>query len=99
MGYNKRFDSRTDKNHSALLKLIKTIPGVSIQDLGWASGGVPDTMLGFRGRNYLVEIKRPDTAPSKSKLNDAQVEWHETWRGQVAVCRTFSDVLKVLGIE
>ena len=99
MGYNKRYDARTDQNHASLLKNIRTIPRVTVCDLGGTGSGCPDVMLGFMGCNYLLEIKRPDVVPSASKLNDMQVEWHDKWTGQVAIVRTFDDVLKVLGLE
>ena len=98
MGHNKRWDARTDQNHSALLACIRMIPNVSICDLSGAGGGVPDVMLGLAGRNILIEIKRPDCAPSRSKLNDKQEEWHGEWKGQVAVVRTLDDVLEALGL-
>jgi hypothetical protein len=99
MAYNKRWDAKTDKNSSALLKSIRQIPNVSICDLSGAGGGVPDVMLGYQGANLLIEIKRPDVAPSQSKLNDLQVEWHDSWLGQVAVVRTLDDILEVMGIK
>ncbi len=99
MAYNKRWDAQTDKNHSSLLKLIRTIPKVTICDLSGTGGGCPDVMLGYMGQNILIEIKRPDVAPSASKLNDKQEEWHGKWTGQVAIVRTFDDVLGVLDIK
>ena len=98
MAYNKRWDAATDQNHSALLKQIRMIPNISICDLSGAGGGVPDIMLGYQGRNVLIEIKRPDCAPSASKLNDKQVDWHSEWKGQCCVVRTLDHVLEVLGI-
>ena len=98
MAYNKRYDAKTDQNHSALLKQIRKLPNVSVCDLSGAGGGVPDVMLGTKGANLLIEIKRPDVAPSASKLNDKQEEWHGEWRGQVAIVRTLDDVLAVLGL-
>ena len=96
--YNKRWDAKTDQNHTALLKQIRKIPNVSVCDLSGAGSGVPDVCLGFQGRNYFIEIKRPDVAPSASKLNDKQQEFFETWRGQAQVVRTLADVLAVLGV-
>ena len=94
----KRYGSKTDQNQSALLACIRMIPNISICDLSDTGSGCPDVMLGLSGRNILIEIKRPDCAPSRSKLNDKQEKWHGEWKGQVAVVRTLDDVLEVLGL-
>ena len=98
MGF-KRYGAKTDNNHSELLNLVREIPGVSVQDLGDVGEGCPDALLGYQGANLLIEIKRPDVAPSASKLNPLQVDWHYEWKGQVAVVRTLDDILAVLGIK
>ena len=93
------YAKRTDKNQTELTNAIKHIPGLSICDLSGAGQGVPDIMFGYMGRNILCEIKREDVSPSRSKLNDRQVEWHDNWHGQVAVVRNVDDILDLLGIS
>jgi hypothetical protein len=113
MGYNQRYDAKTDKNHTDLVSSIRDIPNYSVSDLSGAGGGVPDLLLGgdmpcpccgFKFKqNKLAEIKRElvkgKVFASQSKLNPLQVEWHDTWLGQVAVVRTLDDVLEVMGIK
>ena len=94
-----RHGGTRDKNQKGLLDLANSIPGCKAVDLGAVGDGIPDALIGWFGHNYLAEIKRADCPPSDSKLNPTQVEWHDTWPGQVAVIRTAADLYKLLGVE
>ena len=85
-----------DMNQKLLIAHCKRIPGVSVQLLSDVGKGVPDVLLGYRGRNLLIEIKRDDVSPSRSKLNARQERWHSEWNGQVAVVRNVADIWRVL---
>jgi hypothetical protein len=63
-----------------------------VQSLADTGNGCPDILAGFRGVNYLLEIKT-----RRGKLRVNQVEWHDAWRGQVATVRTIDDALAVIG--
>lgn len=54
--------------------------GATVADLHNVGRGIPDLLVGFEGKNYLVEIKN-----GKQKLNSTQVDWHANWKGQVAI--------------
>lgn len=83
---------RNDANKTALHKLWTAIGG-SWLDLVPEHGGEPDALLGWRGKNALVEIKDPNKKPSEQKLRPEQVEWHREWRGKpVAVVYCFDDI-------
>jgi len=53
----------------------------------------PDILLGYKGKNVLLEIKR-----AKGKLNDQQQEFKDEWRGELCVVRSVDEALLVLGI-
>lgn len=93
-----RYGGKRDANQSAILKHANRIPGCKAIDLGAVGEGCPDALIGYRGRNWLCEIKRDDCAPSDSKLSPGQVEWHKDWPGQVAVIRKVEDLWRLLGI-
>lgn len=46
---------------------------------------MPDLLVGYQGRNYLLEIKDGGKVPSARKLTPDQVAWHDAWRGAVCV--------------
>jgi hypothetical protein len=83
-----------DHNHAPIRDSLRQIPGVSLIDMSSFGRGFPDLMVGHRGRNYLLEVKRI----KKGKLNERQQDWHMEWKGQVAIVTTLDEALAVLGI-
>jgi len=87
---------RTDLNQKELVRTLKQIPGVSVVDLSAVGQGCPDLLVGYKGKNFLFEIKNTRT---KGKLNERQEEWFSAWKGQVCVVRDIDDLLDVLWLE
>ena len=50
-----------------------------------------DLQVGFRGRNYMFEIKQPG-----KKLRPAQQEFHDAWRGQIDRVESLEDCLTIM---
>jgi hypothetical protein len=59
--------------------------------------GCPDLLLGFRKRNYLVELKDDSKPASAKKLTEDEEGFFNEWSGQVDKCETLEDILKVIG--
>ena len=70
--------SRPDGNKAVVVAALRAC-GASVQDLA-GGGGVPDLVVGYAGRNFLLEIK-----DGRNGLNGAQQKFHAEWRGQVAI--------------
>jgi len=87
---------KADLNQSTIFAGLLKIPGVSVINLANVGKGCPDLLLGYKGKNFLIEIKNKDT---KGKLTFSQKELHAEWKGQVAVAYNFDDVLKILEIK
>lgn len=52
-----------------------------------------DLLVGFRGKNYLVECKTEGTAYGKA-LNDSQQLFDDTWRGsKIVTLRSAQDAI------
>jgi hypothetical protein len=61
--------------------------------------GVPDLLVGYQGKNILVEVKDGNKTPSRRKLTDDQVKWHDNWNGgAVAVVDSVYAAWAALGI-
>lgn len=57
--------------------------------------GAPDCLVGYRGRNILVELKAPGEKPRMD-----QILWHRKWRGQkVRVASSVPEALAAIGVE
>lgn len=83
--------ARRDSNEPALVKTIKHF-GATWLSLSIVNG--PDGLIGWRGRNYLVEVKTV-----KGKHKPGQTVFAETWAGTIHVLRTENDVCELLGID
>lgn len=79
-----RYAARVDANQKDVVAALRRI-GATVEPLHRVGGGCPDLLVGFRGRNLLIEVKDGNKPPSERKLNAIQVDWHGGWKGQVAV--------------
>lgn len=84
---------RRDSNHAEIRDRLREAY-ISVFDAGDIGQGYPDLVCGFRGQNYLLEVKTID-----GKLTPAQVDFINSWRGTVYVVRTVEEALRVFGIE
>jgi len=58
-----------------------------------------DLLVGFRGKNFLFEVKLPlgvRGGKAHSQLNDAQALFDQTWRGQFDVVRCPEDAIELV---
>ena len=90
--------SKIDENHREICRALFE-SGCSVQTLAGVGSGVPDIMVGKAGVNYLLEIKDGNKPPSKRRLTDAQIEWHDSWRGQVTVVKDVDEALIAVGLK
>jgi hypothetical protein len=72
---------------AALRKVGASVKIISIVGRGW------DLLVGFRGRDFKLEVKGP-----KTPVTDEQLELHRTWRGAPTyVVRTPLEALQAIG--
>ena len=90
-----RYAARADGNQPEVVNELRSY-GCSVQHLHTQGMGCPDIMAGFRGRNYLFEIKDPSQPPSGRKLTQMEARWHELWNGQVHTILTADDAMKIM---
>lgn len=83
---------RVDANQKGIVLALRQI-GATVQPLHTVGRGCPDLLVGFRGRNWLIEVKDGERPPSKRRLTDDESVWHETWRGQVATVGSIEDAI------
>ena len=90
--------AKVDDNQAVIVAAYRGV-GASVTPTHTAGDGFPDLAVGFRGQNFLVEVKDGEKPPSRRKLTPDQEEWHRAWRGQVAVVKNVSEALAAIGIE
>jgi hypothetical protein len=86
-----RYAARRDANEAIIIEALRTVGATVIR---LSETGVCDLLVGYRGSNYLIEIKM-----EKGKLTDEQFSFFQTWRGQCDVARTPQEALKIIGVD
>lgn len=87
---------RIDSNHRLIVRALRDV-GVTVLSLADLGKGAPDIACGWRGQNWLFEIKDGSLPPSRRKLTPDEEQFHATWRGQVAVIESVDEALKAIG--
>jgi len=90
--------ARIDDNQPEIIHGLRTI-GATVQPLHSVGKGCPDILVGWRGKNFLIEIKDGKAPPSARGLTDAQLLFHSIWRGQVAIAESIDDAFRIVGIK
>lgn len=88
--------AKIDANQTEIVKALRQI-GCSVQSLASVGKGVPDLLAGFRGFNFLIEVKDGNKPKSAQKLTPDQVEWHEKWQGKVFVVNSVDQAIDLIG--
>ena len=79
--------ARADKNQQEIVDGLRAA-GRTVVSLHRVGGGVPDLLVGFRGHNYLLEVKT-----ASGKLTQKQIEFITDWRGQMKTVRTIGEAI------
>ena len=87
--------AKVDDNQNEIVLKLRQI-GCSVAITSMVGRGFPDIVVGYRGINYLFEIKDGNKPPSKRKLTPDEVDWHHAWKGSVHVVESYDDCLAVL---
>lgn len=85
--------ARTDANHAAIVAALRGI-GASVASTAAVGNGFPDIVVGFRGRNWLIECKDGSKPPSDRKLTPAQQDFRIGWRGHWIVVESPDEAVR-----
>jgi hypothetical protein len=86
-----RTRAKVDGNQGEIVAALRKL-GATVQSLAALGKGCPDLLVGYAGRNYLLEIKI-----AGGKVRPDQADWHATWHGQVAVVTTWQEAAYACG--
>ena len=84
------FKKKVDSNQAQIIADLKKI-GVSVLNLSRVGGGCPDILVGWQGKNILIEIKT-----AKGDLNDLQIEFFKEWKGPKFVCKSINEIIEII---
>lgn len=89
--------ARTDANQSYIVRALRQV-GAKVAVLSGIGEGIPDLLVAFRGKWYVLEIKDELKPASARKLTKAEADWHQEF-GSVApvhVVLNHVDALKII---
>jgi hypothetical protein len=85
--------AKVDANQRQVVEGLQKF-GASVAVLSTVGHGIPDVVVGFRGKNFLLELKDGDKVPSARKLTPAQEMWHAAWKGHTAVVHSLEEAIR-----
>jgi Holliday junction resolvase len=90
--------ARVDDNHKEISAALRKI-GCSVLSLASIGSGCPDLLVGWRGRNMLLEVKDGSKSPSRRELTEDERRFMVEWNGSALVVYTVDDALSVVRLH
>jgi hypothetical protein len=91
-----RTAARKDDNQDEIVFALRGI-GATVAITHQLGGGFVDIVVGFRGKNYLIEIKDGNKPPSRRKLTKDEADFHWDWQGQIDIAENAEDAFRIIG--
>lgn len=85
----RRIVHQSDPNQKEIVAALRSA-GASVDIIG----DPVDLVVGYRGKNFLMEVKRD----AKARMQPSQVAFMSEWRGQVVRVNSINEALAVIGI-
>jgi len=79
---------RTDLNQPDIITALKRI-GATV----YVIGRPVDLLVGYRSHNYLLECKN---LGGRNKKTPAQEDFFRDWKGQVRICHSAEEAIKLV---
>lgn len=92
-----RRDAKVDANQKVIVSALRDA-GVSVYPTHMVGRGFPDLVCGYRGVNYLLEVKDGTKPPSARQLTPDEQEFVDRWRGAVIVVEDIDSALNAVGV-
>jgi len=83
--------AKVDSNQPEIVKAFRRL-GCSVVHLHMVGHGCPDIAIGKNNITVLVEIKDGKKQQSARKLTADELEFHEEWKGRIAIVESIEDV-------
>jgi len=87
---------RTDRNQAEIVSELRKQEGISVFSTHTIGKGFPDIVVGYKGMNFLFEIKDELKTRSQTKLTEAEVKFHNEWNGQVSIVKNSTQIIKLI---
>jgi hypothetical protein len=82
---------RTDNIQTEVVHALREL-GATVKVVSSFGKALPDLLVGFKGLNFLLEVK----SHKRAKLTRAQKTFFKDWRGQVTVVYSPQEAIELL---
>lgn len=89
--------AKVDDNQQEIVKALRKA-GASVYITSNVGCGFVDVVIGFRGTNYLFEIKDGSKPTSRQKLTEDEQKFFDNWNGTAHVIKNVDEALKTIGV-
>jgi Holliday junction resolvase len=72
--------AKVDANQDSVVSALRAA-GATVQSLAAVGKGVPDLLVGYKGKTLLMEVKDGRKPLSAQRLTEDQLTWHGNWKG------------------
>ena len=86
-----RLAHKVDANQHTICNFLRSFPGVAYYVTSGLGKGFPDIVVSYQGVNDLWELKDGEKPPSAQKLTPQEWEFHEKWKGSIAIVRSVDE--------
>jgi len=83
--------ARTDANQPDIVKALRKV-GATV----FVIGRPVDLLVGYRNKNWILEVKDPDQPAWDRKLTPFQTTFFQEWQGQVDKVETAEEAIKII---
>jgi len=87
--------AKVDANQKEIVSALRGV-GATVEHLHAVGKGCPDLLIGYKGLNYLIEVKDGTKNASQRRLTPDQVKWHANWLGQKIVIESVESALSFI---
>lgn len=92
MSSQPKYAKRVDDNQLEIVRELEQIPGVTVLVIG----DPVDLLIGYKKKNYLVEIKRLDKVNRESATTEKQKKFFREWTGQARIAATTEEIITLI---
>ena len=84
---------KIDNNQTEIVEALRSV-GATVQSIASIGKGCPDLLVGYRYKNYLMEIK-----DGLNKLTKHEELWQSKWMGCCYNVRTVDEAYLIIGLK
>jgi len=86
----RHYSAKADRNQPEIVKEFRKL-GATVAHIHSVGGGVPDIIIGYKGKTTIIEIKDGTGA-----LTPKEKDFADKWRGSLYICRDVEECESVL---